>query len=158
MTRVNLSSLAESPLFKGLKEQEFDYLADFFQVREIDSGKTVFVENMPGEALYLIRSGKVKVSMMQQEADEQNLITLHAGDVFGELALIDGSLRVTSARVAEAVQLYSLSRKNFLKLAAEKPRLGIQLTLNIAKILSLRLRQAKKDYRAMLALMADEDS
>ena len=158
MARVNLSSLAESPLFKGLKEQEFDYLADFFQVREMDTGKTVFVENMPGEALYLIRSGKVKVSMMQHEADEQNLITLHAGDVFGELALIDGSLRVTSARVAETVQLYSLSRKNFLKLATEKPRLGIQLTLNIAKILSLRLRQAKKDYRAMLALLADKDS
>jgi CRP-like cAMP-binding protein len=157
MARVDLYSLAESPLFKGLKEPELIYLADFFQSREIESGKTVFVENMPGEALYLIRSGKVQVSMMQHEADEQNLVSLNPGDVFGELAVIDGNLRVTSARVAERAQLYSLSRKDFLKLAAEKPRLGIQLTLNIAKVLSVRLRQAKKDYRAMLALLANKD-
>lgn len=157
MARVDLSSLAESPLFKSLKEPELNYLAEFFQACEIESGKTVFVENMPGEALYLIRSGKVKVSLMQHEADEQNLVTLNPGDVFGELALIDGNLRVTSARVAEQALLYSLSRKNFLKLAAEKPRLGIQLTLNIAKLLSFRLRQAKKDYRTMLALLADKE-
>jgi CRP-like cAMP-binding protein len=87
---------------------------------------------------------------MLAEVDEQSLTMLGCGDVFGEMAVIDGGQRAASARVVKKTQLYSLSRKDFNILVREKPRFGIQLTLNIARILSQRVRQTKNDYRKML--------
>jgi CRP-like cAMP-binding protein len=108
---------------------------------------------MPGEALYLIKQGTITISQMLSENNEQILVVLGAGDMFGELAIIDGDARATSARVAEKAILYGLKRKDFMALASEHPRLGMQLTLNIARTVSSRMRSAKKDYRTMLTTL-----
>lgn len=150
MTRVDCTALSDSQLFKGMAAKEIEHLNGFFVSREVPEGKTVFIENMPGEALYLIRKGTVRISRMLAEGDEQILIVLGAGDVFGELAVFDGGERSATARIAEDALLYGLQRKDFARLTTENPRLGMQLTLNIVRIFSSRMRSAKKDYRAML--------
>lgn len=156
MNKVDLTDLADSPLFKGLAAKEIEYLGSIFSTHHVAEGKTLFVENMPGESLYLIKQGTVKISQMLSENNEQILVVLGGGDVFGELAIIDGGTRSTSARVAEEAILYSLNRKDFMTLASEKPRLGMQLTLNIARTLSARMRSAKKEYRAMLTALTKQ--
>lgn len=150
MSRVDCTELSDSPLFKGMAVREIEYLGDLFAARQVPEGKTVFIENMPGEALYLIRRGTVRISRMLAEGDEQILIVLGTGDVFGELAVLDGGERSATARIAEDALLYGLHRKDFNRLTTENPRLGMQLTLNIVRIFSARMRSAKKDYRAML--------
>ncbi len=150
MSQSDLLQLKDSPIFKGIAVKEIEFLDQIFTPALVLENKTVFVENMPGEALYLIGDGKIQVSQMLAEADEQSLIVLGRGDIFGELAVIDGGPRAASARVLKKAQLYSLSRKDFNALTRENPRLGLQLTLNIVRLFSAKVRQAKKDYRKML--------
>ncbi|MFK5927434.1 MAG: cyclic nucleotide-binding domain-containing protein [Desulfuromusa sp.] len=150
MSPVDFSDLTNSPLFKGMATKEIEYLSSIFTMSQIPEGKTVFIENMPGESLYLIKQGTVKISQMLAEVDEQDLMTLDAGDLFGEMAVIDGGNRSVTARIAKNAILYSLNRKDFNALVSEKTRLGLQLTLNIVRIFSARMRHAKKDYRTML--------
>ncbi len=150
MNQISLSELSSSSLFKGIAAKEIEYLSSLFSVIKVQKGKTVFVENMPGESLYLIRQGTVQISQMLAEVDEQVLMTLAAGDIFGELAVIDKGNRSATARVSKDAILFSLSQKDFSTLANQKPSLGLQLTLNIVRVFSSRIRSAKKDYRAML--------
>ncbi|MEA3362455.1 MAG: cyclic nucleotide-binding domain-containing protein [Thermodesulfobacteriota bacterium] len=150
MSKINFSDMTKSPLFKGLATKEIEYLSSIFTLSQVPEGKTVFIENMPGEALYLVKQGTVKISQMLAEADEQELIALGAGDVFGEMAVIDGGNRSATARISKDAVLYSLSREKFNILISEKPRLGTQLTLNIVRIFSHRIRSAKNAYRTML--------
>jgi len=150
MSKVNFSKQSDSPLFKDLADKEIESLSSIFTCSQVPEGKTVFIENMPGEALYLIAQGTVQISQMLAEVDEQELTTLEAGDIFGEMAVIDGESRLVTARITKDATLYSLNRKNFTKLTSENPRLGQQLTLNIARIFSAKIRSAKKDYRALL--------
>ena len=151
MSHVDSSKLLSSPLFTGLARQEIEYLCSIFTWTQISKGKTVFIENMPGESLYIINQGAVQISQMLAEVEEQTLISLEPGDVFGEMAVIDGGSRLATARIVEDAVLYSLNRKSFNTLASEKPRLGLQLTLNIVRIFSGKIRGAKKDYCTMLS-------
>ena len=150
MSQVDFSKLLASPLFTGLARQEIEYLSSIFTSTQVSKGMTVFIENMPGESLYIINQGAVQISQMLAEVAEQTLIALGPGEVFGEMAVIDGGSRLATARIIEDTILYSLNRKSFNILASEKPRLGLQLTLNIVRIFSVKLRTAKKDYRTML--------
>jgi len=150
MSQVDFSDQMGSPLFIGMAAREIEYLSSVFSVSQIKEGKTVFVENMPGEALYLIKQGTVRISQMLAEINEQDLLSLSAGDVFGEMAVIDGGNRSATAKIIKNTVLYGLSRKNFNALVSEKPGLGLQLTLNIVRIFSARIRSAKDDYRTML--------
>ena len=150
MSQINFSKLDDSLLFKGMAAREIEYLSSIFTLSQIREGKTVFIENMPGESLYLIKQGTVQISQMLAEVNEQELLTLGAGDIFGEMAVIDGGERSATARITKNTILYSLSRKDFNSLVSEQPRLGLQLTLNIVRIFSARIRSAKDDYRAML--------
>ncbi|SEA49850.1 Cyclic nucleotide-binding domain-containing protein [Desulfuromusa kysingii] len=152
MSLVNLTELSGSPLFEGLAAKEIEYLGSIFTAKQIAEGKTVFVENMPGESLYLIQQGTVKISQMLAEVDEVDLMTLTSGDVFGEMAVIDGGNRQVRARISENATLFILHRSRFNTLVSEHPRLGLQLTLNIVRLFSARIRRAKKDYRAMLTV------
>ena len=89
MSQVDLSKLADSPLFKGIEGKEIELLSSLFTQSQIPAEKTIFIENMPGESLYIIMQGSVKISQMLAEVNEQEVMTLGAGDTFGEMAVID---------------------------------------------------------------------
>lgn len=150
MKRVNLSSLSSSPLFLGLSQEDMRELEARFHARDIDEGMTVFVENMPGESLYLIQSGVVKISKMLSEGEERILVILGPDDVFGEMALLDGAARSATARVAESATLLALKRQDFEELCDHNPRLGLQLIRNISRVFSQRVRNNNDEYRDMM--------
>lgn len=150
MNDVNLNALKDSPLFHGLAAKEIDFFGTLLKPQQMSAGKTIYIENMSGESLYLISRGAVRISQMLAEGEEQTLVVLGPGDVFGELAVIDGGPRAATARVIEDVGLLSLTRKDYNQLCSNNPRLGMQLTLNIFRSFSERLRRSKQDYRNML--------
>lgn len=150
MSQVSFDGLHDSPLFAQMSHAEVKSLEKIFTVKRISEGKTIFIENMPGESLYLVKQGTVRISRMLAEGDEQVLIVLGPDDVFGEMAVLDGGARSATARIAEDAVLYGLSRKEFDALAKTDPGLGLKLTLNIVRIFSSRVRNSQKDYRAML--------
>ena len=125
-----------------------DILADvavLLKPVEIPAGNAVVHKGDPGDCLYIIVNGRVRV-----HDGQRTLNFLNAGDVFGEMAVIDRGNRSVTAKIAKDAILYSLKQKDFNTLVSEKPRLGLQLTLNIVRIFSARIRSAKKDYRTML--------
>jgi len=150
MSQVDLGGLHDSPLFNNMSAADIQKLQPLFDLKTVPEGKTIFIENMPGESLYLIKQGTVKISRMLAEGDEQVLIVLGPDDFFGEMAVLDGGKRSATARIAEDAVLYGLSRKNFELLTEKDPKLGLVLTMNIVRIFSARVRNSQKDYRAML--------
>lgn len=145
-----LAALKDSALFKGLTDNEIELLSDVFGEKHIAEGKTVFVENMPGESLYLIQQGTIKVSKMLAEGDEKILVVLGPEDFFGEMAILEGAPRSATARIAEDAQLLSMQRKDFEALCDEHPKLGLKLMRNIIRTFSQRLRENNEEYREML--------
>lgn len=151
MARVSLTSLKDCFLFQGLNGPELDLLASLFQERELTSGKTVFVEQMPGESLYIIRKGVVRITRLLTEGNEKTLVILKDKDVFGEMAVVDGATRFATARVDSDATLLSLRKDDFEKLCAAQPAVALKFLKNIVCLYAQRVRENSEEYREMLA-------
>lgn len=147
---TNLEHLRQSSLFKSMTETEIDSLGEYFQEKVIPEGMAVFVENMPGESLYLIRQGAIKVSKMLAEGDEKTLVILGPEEIFGEMAILDGAPRSATARVAEEARLLSMRRADYESLCERNPRLALRLTRNIVNVFSQRIRENNDEYMELL--------
>ena len=150
MAKIDLSTLSDCFLFKDLNEKEIEILASLFYEKKLSSGKTVFVEQMPGESLYLIKSGRVKISKLISEGDEKILVTLNPQDVFGEMAILDGAPRSATARVEDDAVLLSIKKSDFEKLCEAKPKVALTVMRNIVRVFSSRIRENNEEYREML--------
>jgi len=146
----DFSSIKNSIMLQGLSDQELGKLAGFCEMREMAEGTTVFIENMPGESLFLVKKGTIRVSRMFAEGDEKTLVVLGREDVFGEMAVIDGLPRSATARVAENAELISLNRKSLEQLCRDDASLALKLVKNIVKVFSKRVREVNEEYRDML--------
>jgi CRP/FNR family transcriptional regulator, cyclic AMP receptor protein len=150
MDKINLSLLRDSALFTDMTDTELASLADLFTERDVSAGKTVFIENMQGESLYLIREGTIRVSKMLAEGDEQTLVVLGVEDTFGEMAVLEEAPRSATARVIEEARLLSVKRVDFDALCVKNPSLGLKLMRNIILIFSKRIRESSEEYREIL--------
>lgn len=146
----SFKTIRESVMLQGLNDAELLRLAEFCEDRQMAEGTTVFIENMPGESLFLVRKGSIRISRMFAEGDEKTLVVLGPKDIFGEMAVIDGLPRSATARVAEDVELISLKKKDYEALCASDPQLALKLITNIVRVFSRRIREASDEYRDML--------
>jgi len=143
-------AVKSSIMLASLSDNELSQLANYCEVREMGEGTTVFIENMPGESLFLVKKGTIRISKMFAEGDEKTLVVLGPEDIFGEMAVIDGLPRSATARVAEDAELISLKKKDLEKLCIENAALALKLVSNIVKVFSKRVREANEEYRDML--------
>lgn len=150
MTPPLPDTLKSSALFKDMSDTELAALAAILQAKQMEEGTTVFVENMPGESLYLIQAGSVKISKMIAEGEEKTLVILGPEDVFGEMAILDGAPRSATARIAENARLLSIRKGDFDALCEKNPRLGLKLMRSIVRLFSQRIRENNDEYRDML--------
>jgi CRP-like cAMP-binding protein len=146
----DFSAIKGSMMLLGFAEEELTRLAGFCELRKMGEGTTVFIENMPGESLFLVKKGTIRISKMFAEGDEKTLVVLGPEDIFGEMAIIDGLPRSATARVAEEAELISLKKPDFEKLSREDAALALKLLINIARAFSGRVREANDEYREML--------
>ncbi len=158
MAGADLKNLKESALFNLMADSEIDVLTEIFQEKKMGAGTTVFIENMPGESLYLVRRGAVQISKMIAEGDEQTLVVLGAEDSFGEMAVLDGAPRSATARVLEEATLLSVKKSDFEDLCDKNPSLALKLMRNIIRIFSQRIRENNEEYREMLIWALDRSS
>ena len=89
-------------MFRGLPKQTIDALAELAHRRHFEKGALIFSQGDPGDALYGIASGKIRILTSDDNGHEVFLNLLGPGDTFGEIALLDGLERTASA-VAAAV-------------------------------------------------------
>lgn len=146
----DFSVIKGSVMIQGFSDEDLGNLAGFCEIRKMSEGTTVFIENMPGESLFLVKRGTIRISKMFAEGDEKTLVVLGPEDIFGEMAVIDGLPRSATARVAEEAELISLKKKELERLCRENASLALKLVSNIVKVFSKRVREANEEYRDML--------
>jgi len=118
-----VAALARCPLFAGLGEDDLVGLAREMRARRFRRGEVLFHQGDPGDALFVVTSGAVKISLPSEEGDEAIIATVDPGDFFGELALLDGAPRSATATALEPTETLTLARQRFRELIAGEPAL-----------------------------------
>src|SRR5512147_1539987 len=147
---TNLELLQKTMLFKGSTRDELELVLGLFQEREIRPNANIFTEKMPGEALFIVKSGAVKLTMMAGEGEEIGLLVLGPREFFGELALIHENARLVNARAETAVDLLLLTRKDFYALLDLEPRTASRLLIAISKLLAMRIQAYSDKLKELL--------
>jgi CRP-like cAMP-binding protein len=130
--RPVLDALAAIPFFAGLEPLALDRLAASMRSRRFRRGEVIFHVGDPGDALFVIVSGDVKISLPSDTGEEAILATLGPGAVFGELALLDGAPRSASATAQSATETVVLPRDRFRELIATEAGVRDALLASIA--------------------------
>ncbi|GAC1460084.1 MAG: hypothetical protein PVSMB4_19130 [Ktedonobacterales bacterium] len=138
--------LARVPLFADLDAESLHALAAVAHRRVFHTGDIIFHRGDPGQVLYVIRDGKVKICLTSPDGQEVALAVLGAGECFGELALLDGQPRSAAAVAIEPVEAYTLMRSDFIAAVNRHPRIAIQ----VMNVLSHRLRQTDEMIEDLL--------
>jgi CRP/FNR family cyclic AMP-dependent transcriptional regulator len=142
--------LGANPFFAGLGQEAIEAIAVLCVYRRLDKEETLFLKGDAGDALYAVRRGQVRIGTGNTSGRRLTLNLLGPGDVFGEVALLDGRPRTADAVAVEATELYTVRRRDFLDLLVKKPAVAIQ----IIELLCERVRwmSAQMEERALLPL------
>ncbi len=119
--------LKQLPLFVNLPEAELAGLAQDFTARRFQQGETIFFQGDPGQALYLIETGRVRIYVQDDSGQESSVIYYSAGDIFGELAAIDGLPRSASAIAADEIDRARAAPRTAARAPAGLAAVGLQL-------------------------------
>jgi len=149
---TNLELLQKTMLFKGSSTEELELVLGLFQERQIKPNATIFTEKMPADALYIVKSGTVRITMMAGEGEEIGLLLLKAGEFFGELALIQPDERLVNARAETSADLLLLTRKDFQALLDLDPRTASRVLLVVAKLLAMRVKAYSNRLKELLMI------
>lgn len=144
--------LRNAPLFKDLDDAELAELAELCKEERFESGAYVFREGEPGNRLYLIADGEVRISRDVPGSGEEALAVLKKGALFGEMAVFDRSERSTHAISNGGCRLLSISRPDFEMLLDFNRELAHKVLWAVVRLLSTRLRQTNDSLRSFLAM------
>ncbi|MGI8837009.1 MAG: DUF1003 domain-containing protein [Pyrinomonadaceae bacterium] len=150
---MTLEALRSVPLFGSLDDQAATNLRELLSVEDISAGTQLFHKGDSGDAMYLIESGRIRISIHDQDAQEVTLADLAQGDFFGEMALIDGRKRSADARVVQDARLAILSRPAFLAFVRANPDVAIEML----GALSERLRRTDELLRSRVSRNVNEE-
>ena len=135
-------ALGNMNLFRGLVPQALERIAAIASEETHDTESYVFREGEIGDKLYLVLSGKVRISRTLPGMGEEALAILGTGEAFGEMSLIDDVPRSADARVHEKARLCVITREAFEDLLFLHKDLAYEILWNFIKTLSGRLREA----------------
>ncbi len=124
---MTLDAIRSVPLFASLDDRAASELRDLLRTREADTDTVLFRAGDDGDALYLIESGRVRISVSDQDQRQIVLAELARGDFFGEMAIIDGKQRSADATVIEAARFAVLSRESFLRFIRDNPGMALEM-------------------------------
>jgi len=140
--------LKQVSLFAELADEDVRGLMAVARRRTFRAGETIFHRDDPGQVLYVIKEGKVKISLISPDGQEISLVVFGKGEYFGEFALIDGLPRSADAIALEKVECYTLQRSDFQKAIMKNPQIAIQ----VMEVLSKRLRIADQMIEDLIFL------
>ena len=119
--------LQEIPFLSGLSPAETSALAESLRRRRFARNEVIFHRDDPGNCLFIILSGTVKIALQSEDGREVILTLLGPGDHFGELAVLDGEPRSADAVAVEATETMVLPRDMFLEFVEHNPGAALRL-------------------------------
>jgi CRP/FNR family cyclic AMP-dependent transcriptional regulator len=152
-TQMTLEALRSVPLFASLDDDAARDLRNLLSEKTVPQNTRLFSQGDKGDAMYLIESGRVRISIRDDDKQEVTLAELAQGDFFGEMSIIDGRQRSADARVLEDARLAILSRDAFLSFVRTKP----DVALEMLTALTDRLRRTDELLRSRVSRNANEE-
>ncbi len=130
-------ALLKSPLFQAMTSDELDETLKFAVERRCPRGSLIFQKGDEGSSLMAVLQGRVKISSVSAEGKEVTLNVINQGEIFGEIALLDGKQRSADASALEDTLLLVVERRHFLPFL----RRNDDLYLRLLAVLCDRLRR-----------------
>jgi len=140
-----IASLRAIPMFSSVSDEALESIALLLIERNFPKHKTIVEEGAPGDYMYIIVDGRVKVTKLSGDGREKILELLGVGDFFGEMALFDDAPRSASVKALSQVRILALGRNDFLRLLARSP----DLALSVIQELTRRLRQVDEQASSL---------
>lgn len=162
--------LGKSFIFEALDTEAREDLARFAFLKKFSAGEIVFTMGNPGHSMMAIAEGIVRVTMFTPSGGEVTLTDLNAGDVFGEIALLDGQERSATVKALTNCTLVVLERRNLFEILQRDHKFSVRLIELLCQrvrrsdermiegsFLDLPVRLAKLILRLSVAAPASED-
>ena len=129
--------LAKAGLFQGVAPEDAEALAAQFELIDVPRGATVFHEGQPGDSLYIVLGGKIKLGRRTADGRENLVAVMGPSDQFGELSLFDPGPRTATAVAVTDARLARMSKQALRTWINERPEIAEQLL----RVLARRLRR-----------------
>lgn len=153
-SQMTLEALRSVPLFGSLDDDAAKDLRALLSEQLVTNNTRLFRHGDKGDAMYLIESGRVRISIHDEDNNEVTLAELAQGDFFGEMSLIDGRQRSADAMVVEDGTLAILSRESFLAFVHKNP----DVALKMLSALTDRLRRTDELLRSRVSKNVNEEA
>ena len=148
------------PLFKRIAHRPdiLDQVISALEKIHVSKGNEIIQEGTAGEEMYILLRGNIEISKFTMDKERYTVAKLQDSFniFFGELALVDKDKRSASVTAVTDCDLLVLSRKKFLALGEKNPEIGWLMVLEIAGILSGRLRKANEDAIILFETLVNE--
>ena len=152
-SNLTVDVIRSVPLFASLDNEAAQDLCSLLKTRDIGGGIKLFGTGDEGDAMYLVESGRVRISVRDEDKKDIILAELARGDFFGEMAIIDGERRSADAMATEDARLAVLSRDDFLELVHQNP----EVALGMLKATFSRLRTTDKLLQLRVSRNVNEE-
>jgi len=149
---MDIALLKNARLFADLEDDELERIAEICKEQHFKSAKTLFNEGDPGNRLYIIAEGEVRISRNVPGSGEEALTVLKSGACFGEMAVFDRSERSTDAIANTDCTLITITRPDFEMLLDFDRDLAFKVLWSVVRLLSERLRVTNDNLRSFLAM------
>jgi CRP/FNR family transcriptional regulator, cyclic AMP receptor protein len=149
---MDLSLIKKSAIFADLEDSELERVAEICNEQQFKFGKTIFKEDEPGNRLFIIAEGEVRISRNVPGSGEEALAVLKPGSCFGEMAVLDRSARSTDAIANTDCTLLTITRSDFEMLLDFDRDLGYKVLWSTVRLLCSRLRVTNDNLRSFLAM------
>lgn len=149
---MDTSLIKQAAIFADLTDAELERVAEICQEQSFKSAKTIFKENEPGNRLFIIAEGEVRISRDVPGSGEEALAVLKKGACFGEMAVFDRSTRSTDAIANTDSVLLTITRSDFEMLLDFDRDLAYKILWSVVRLLCERLRITNDNLRSFLAM------
>lgn len=149
---MDLDLIRQAAIFADLDDDELKHVAEICKEQRFKFGQYIFKEGEPGNRLFIIADGDVRISRQVPGSGEEALTVLKKGACFGEMAVFDRSERSTDAIANTDCTLITITRSDFEMLLDFNRDLAYKLLWSVVRLLSERLRVTNDNLRSFLAM------
>jgi uncharacterized membrane protein len=146
--------LADVELFEHVSDEDRARLAEFIDMRTLAAGEILFKTGEPGDSLYVVKSGEIELFIKDTAGQKILLAIASAGEVFGELALLDRGPRTATALALGDTELLELDRDDLLLLFQKSPNAALRLLAAMSHM----TRKADELLRTRVSRNANEEA
>jgi len=137
--------LSSINIFSDLSDNDLEKLQKVFKPRNYLKNSMIILEEEYGDLVFVVKTGTIKITRVNDEGKEVILALLGAGEIFGELAILDGEARSANALAQENCQLLAINKEDFLDILKHNFSISYSLLCELAK----RLRKSDQQIEAL---------